>query len=166
MYTGWRWIDEYRYYFDSNGAMQTGWQKIGGKWYYMNGNGAMQTGWLKISGKWYFFDGSGGMVTGSRTINGTTYYFKGDGSWIDPYNDVVVKVVDKAKQYYSNVRCLEYKMTGSTEEVVITRPNGDGAIAMGIVVDLNTGKATCNGFGGYYTWEDFYSKIPYSFYIW
>ena len=147
--------------------MQTGWQKSNGKWYYMNSYGAMQTGWQKIGGKWYYFDEeSGAMATGSVTINGITYYFKGDGSWIDPYYDVSLVVVNKVKQYYPSAGYYGYEVSGNTVEVLVSRPQGDGAILMGIVVNLITGKATCNGFGGYYTWEDFYGKMPYSFYIW
>ena len=97
-----------------------------------------------------------------RGIDGKKHYFRGDGRWIDLYNDVAVKVVNKARQYYSNVSYFDCGIAGNTAQIEITRPQGEGAIVMSVGVNLSTGVATCN----YDTWSTFYSKMPRTFNIW
>ncbi len=83
--TGWKKIDNFWYYFNSDGKMQTGWLKDGSSWYYLKSNGAMATGWLKDGGKWYYLDSSGAMLANtSRKINGKTYKFNSSGDCTNP----------------------------------------------------------------------------------
>ncbi|MDD6919644.1 MAG: phage tail tip lysozyme [Eubacteriales bacterium] len=79
MQTGWQYINNKWYYFDSKGAMETGWIRLKGTWYYLNSEGIMQTGWQYINNKWYYFDSKGAMETGWIRLKGTWYYLNSDG---------------------------------------------------------------------------------------
>lgn len=86
--TGWHFIDNHWYCFNSNegshqGALMTGWiydPEYDG-WFYTNGAGIMATGWHKIDGYWYYFnpesDGTMGLMAVSRVIDG--YYVDEEG---------------------------------------------------------------------------------------
>ena len=84
--TGWKVIDQKRYYFDSNGVMQTGVFSLGKITYYANTDqdsgtlGSMYTGLKEnlvvagIRGN-YYFNENGQMQTGWQQIGQNTYYF-------------------------------------------------------------------------------------------
>lgn len=102
-----KYIDGYKYSFDSNGKMRTGWYQdtSNGKWYYFNpASGEMLKGWQQIgnawyffnlvsgemiasdwyydNGTWYYFDPSGVMATGWRYIGGYWYYMNSSGAMV------------------------------------------------------------------------------------
>jgi len=103
MYTGFRKIGGYIYYFDTktgvkllgdenytpvkiNGKMYAlnkngviyhgGWQKYGTNYRYFGADGAMKTGWITVSGRKYYLDPKTGYrVKGLKKIGKKTYYF-------------------------------------------------------------------------------------------
>lgn len=77
--TGWQYINNRWYYYNSDGDMQTGWQQVGGKFYYMNSNGIMLTGWQKLDGKWYYLNPSGDRKSGWLWLNNHWYYLDSNG---------------------------------------------------------------------------------------
>lgn len=87
-YAGWVLTSSGWYYMDpSDGKMVTGWKQINGYRYYFETQqgkteGKMHTGWYQDEqGKWYFFNNKSGektegtMVTGWKWIDGKCYYF-------------------------------------------------------------------------------------------
>ncbi|MDD6636868.1 MAG: hypothetical protein PUE62_06645, partial [Coriobacteriaceae bacterium] len=81
MYTGWRKLSGYRYYFGSDGAMRKSqWVKSGGYWHYCMSSGKLATGVRTINGSTYGFNKYGHMYTGKHVINGKTYHFGSDGA--------------------------------------------------------------------------------------
>ena len=102
---GWRTINNRRYHFDDDGAMQYGWFHEGDNLYYLGdwNDGAAKTGWLCLdyddydgqddgevspvtgSGKWFYFQENGRAVKArdgryaDRNINGSRYYFDENG---------------------------------------------------------------------------------------
>lgn len=81
MWTGWRSVNNQRYYYQNNGKMARGWLFLNNYWYYFNASGEMQTGWHKINDKWYHFDANGQATTGSQQILGMNYYFDPQNAW-------------------------------------------------------------------------------------
>ncbi len=103
------WVDNGKYYVNTEGIYQTGWLRLDGKWYYLNGSGAKQTGWISVGGIWYYgvpgtgelleqewldntyyFHVGGSMAKGWVTIDGNYYYFYSNGvhvtnAWIGSY---------------------------------------------------------------------------------
>ncbi|MBO5159491.1 MAG: leucine-rich repeat protein [Lachnospiraceae bacterium] len=89
--TGWQTIDNQRYYFDGNGALQIDWFKVGNYWYYGEEKaaegqeqtipvGAVAKGIREIDGAIYCFHPSGYyMLTGWQTVNGQRFYLESDG---------------------------------------------------------------------------------------
>lgn len=92
---GWLTIQDYWYWFDSNGYMLTGWQYLDGRWYYLKPytggpQGSLATGWNYINDKWYFLNTGmfpelpgGAMVTGWLTVNGKQYYLDASGAMVE-----------------------------------------------------------------------------------
>ena len=79
--TGWKTIEEVRYYFNSQGVMQTGWLQLGDDRYYLDETGAMVTGTVTIEGKQHTFDSSGvwlgeAVQNGWSLEGGKWYYYK------------------------------------------------------------------------------------------
>ncbi len=61
--------------------MDIGWKKINDYWYFFNTDGSMQTGWKKIDGKWYYFNPDGGtMNTNTFTEDYRKYVFYSTGA--------------------------------------------------------------------------------------
>ena len=88
MATGWATTStaKKRYFDPSTGAMYTGFRKIGSYTYYFykskKSKGIMATGWVSniTSGVKYYFDPSTGvMATGTKTIDGVQYTFSSSG---------------------------------------------------------------------------------------
>lgn len=77
--TGWQFINNNWYYYNSAGERQTGWQRIGGKYYYMNSKGVMLTGWQRLNGKWYYLSPSGDRKSGWLWLNNHWYYLDSNG---------------------------------------------------------------------------------------
>lgn len=80
---GWKQIDGFWYYFDTNGYMKTGWLQDSDKWYYLVSSGVMKTGWVQEGSNWYYMDNNGAMVTGKISVNDKVYEFSSNGKWID-----------------------------------------------------------------------------------
>jgi glucan-binding YG repeat protein len=79
--TGWQFISNKWYYYNSKGEKQYGgWIKDSGKWYYLNKDGVMQTGWLNLGSDTYYLNSSGDMLTGWSYIGKKWYYFYPDTS--------------------------------------------------------------------------------------
>ncbi|MDU1687866.1 MAG: glucosaminidase domain-containing protein, partial [Clostridium perfringens] len=77
--TGWKNIDNNKYYFDQLGKMKTGWLCIDNIWYHFRDNGTVDTGWREIDGYWYYFNNDGEMQKGWQTIGKYKYYFNDNG---------------------------------------------------------------------------------------
>ncbi|KAA0548481.1 hypothetical protein FZW96_07875 [Bacillus sp. BGMRC 2118] len=75
--TGWLY-DRAWYYLDQDGKMQTGWI-WDGAWYYLNPGGDMKTGWLYKHGT-YYLSPSGAMQTGWVQLGSTWYFFERNGN--------------------------------------------------------------------------------------
>ena len=78
--TGYRNIDNKRYYFDEKaGYAITGFKTVafsdGEYTYYFDGKNGALTGLQTIDGKTYYFSGAGAMLTGLQNINDKYYYF-------------------------------------------------------------------------------------------
>lgn len=109
MYTGWKKIGKYVYYFRKTadgeapaGSRMTGLQLIGKYVYYFNKKGVMQTGWQSINGEAYYFRNTGKlgtlgqMYTGFHKIGKTYFYFGADGKAATGWTKI------KDKLYYFN----------------------------------------------------------------
>ena len=60
----WQLIDDYFYYFNSDGSMQTSKKEIGGITYYFNSNGTVKlSGWQTINNSRYYFDVNNKVLT-------------------------------------------------------------------------------------------------------
>jgi len=84
--TGYQKVDNYYYYFDSNGVMKKYSQIINGRPYYFHGNGkGAAKGWINFNtgGKKYSL-GNGKLAVGKVSIGGQYYYFDSDG-YYSPY---------------------------------------------------------------------------------
>lgn len=82
--TGWLYLNNHWYCFNSDGYQVTGWITVGGYWYVVNpGTGQedsyMLTGWQELNGKWYYFNTSGQMVA-NCVVDG--YTIGADGVWV------------------------------------------------------------------------------------
>ena len=88
IFTGWKEIDGYKYYFDDNGVMYANrGDYIDGFYYQFDANGHMITGWLEgdttpQGTKWYYFDKETGIRAEDDwyVIDGEKYYFFSDGN--------------------------------------------------------------------------------------
>ena len=77
----WKKINEYWYFYNSNGQPIKGWLENKGYKYYLDKNtGIMQTGWELIENKYYYFGPNGEMKTGWINDGWTDYYLKKDGT--------------------------------------------------------------------------------------
>lgn len=103
---GWRYVDNYWYYyypdgscqkdswlkvndkwylFQSDGKMLRGWQRKGNQTYLLGDDGAMMTGWVQNNGRWYYLnptpDGSEGALLHNQwaNVDGKMYYFNNEG---------------------------------------------------------------------------------------
>ncbi|MGH1328989.1 N-acetylmuramoyl-L-alanine amidase family protein [Bacillus pretiosus] len=64
-------IDGKRYYFHEDGSVnKSGFEKIDGKLYHFDNNGVAQTGWQTIDNKYYYFDEKGAAKTGWFNVGG------------------------------------------------------------------------------------------------
>ncbi len=75
MCIGWQEINNYWYYFASNGRMYTGWHIINDNTYYFAPNGVMCIGWQYLNGSWYFFNDNGSMRTSILYQSSRKYEF-------------------------------------------------------------------------------------------
>ena len=78
--TGWKTVDNKKYYYDETGTPLTGWQEINSNTYYFSRKGIMQTGKTKIGKKTYYFTAKGKWKTGWVKIKGKRYYFSSKGT--------------------------------------------------------------------------------------
>jgi hypothetical protein len=69
------------------------------------------------------------------------------------------RVYSRVHKYYGNLTRLGCYRRGTTLEVEIGRPRGEGAIVITYKVNLKTGKAVAD----YYTWREFFRKAPRTF---
>lgn len=88
--TGWKKIDQKRYFFDKNGILQTSkWVKRGQNSYYLDESGAAVTGWMTLDGDEYYFHKDGKMSTGEVQIGLAKYVFDKDGKLLSKEEDEV-----------------------------------------------------------------------------
>ncbi|MBQ5910563.1 MAG: leucine-rich repeat protein [Clostridia bacterium] len=80
--TGWQFIGNFWYYFNTDGIMQTGWLNLGGTWYFLAEGGNMVTGWQHIGNFWYYFHDGGNMATGWLNLGGTWYFLADGGNMV------------------------------------------------------------------------------------
>jgi hypothetical protein len=79
--SGWWYCNADRSYTTSN------WQQINNYWYWFDSNGYMKTGWLQspFSGKWYWLNTNEGYALGrmltSQWVDSDKYYVGSDGAW-------------------------------------------------------------------------------------
>ena len=113
--TGFKTINDKKYYFNDNGELQvekwinisdkyyrtnakgviqTGFKKINDKMYHFADNGIMHTGWRKINDKYYYFNSNGVMRTGWQKIDGHYYYFSNGGVMLTGWRTI------NGKKYY------------------------------------------------------------------
>ena len=71
------------------------------------------------------------------------------------------KVEKRVRKYYSSAGAFDSYRKGNTLEVYVSRPQGDGAPTLTVVVNLSTGRAVCTS-----CWDEFFRKVPKSFRIW
>ena len=93
---GWRWIDNYWYYFDETGKMYANQWILDQNniWHYLNSAGDLaMDSW--VQGK-YYIDAYGNMLKNRYTPDG--YYVGEDGAWIEDFNP------EKASDYLSQVQ--------------------------------------------------------------
>lgn len=101
MVTGWKQINGYRYYFETQqgkteGKMHTGWyQDEQGKWYFFNNKsgekteGTMVTGWKWIDGKCYYFsENEDAGVLYVNTVTPDGFSVNDQGQWVDENGNV------------------------------------------------------------------------------
>ena len=62
MQTGFRTVDDKKYYLGDDGVMRTGWQEIDEEKYYFDKDGVMQTGEFKVDGQTFHADKDGKIV--------------------------------------------------------------------------------------------------------
>ena len=77
--TGWKTVDNSKYYVLSDGSTATGWQEIGGNVYYFQASGAMATGWQNLNGQPYYFLDDGQAASGTLTIGDDIHHFTTGG---------------------------------------------------------------------------------------
>ena len=95
MVTGWKTLEDGKYYFDKNGVRKKGWLTSENKKYYFEQNGLMKRGWRSIGGKKYYFDEKHGyMRKGWVTLKDRKYYFEKEGSQTRGWRSI------GGKQYY------------------------------------------------------------------
>lgn len=75
----------WRYYV--NGKAVTGWRKVDNKKYFFDDNGIMLTGFCDIDGSSYYFNSSGDLQTKSFNQNGVHYEVNNEGIIIDEENE-------------------------------------------------------------------------------
>lgn len=80
-YTGWKTVDNYKYYY-VNGKKTTGWKKISGKYYYFSSAGRLQTNKIVGSKKkgYYYVDKTGVRVTTSQIKYAVAFVVKNSKS--------------------------------------------------------------------------------------
>ncbi|GEP63143.1 hypothetical protein CBE01nite_09110 [Clostridium beijerinckii] len=67
-----------RYKYKEGDSYVTGWKYIDNDWYYFNSDGVIRSGWVNDNGNWYFCYAHGQMAH-DTTIDG--YYLNSDGAW-------------------------------------------------------------------------------------
>lgn len=68
------------YYFDENGFKTSGWKYVNNNWYRFDSTGVMQTGWYNdVNGKWYYLNTDGTMAHDCYI---GSYKLGPDGTWI------------------------------------------------------------------------------------
>jgi len=81
--TGWEIINDSKYFFDGEGAMQKDtWKKTQNATYYLSSQGPVLTGWQEINGSTYYFDTDGKMQTGKMYLGIAMCTFDTDGKLI------------------------------------------------------------------------------------
>ena len=74
---------------------------------------------------------------------------------------IMDRVGNKVKKYYSSASAFDSDRKGNTLKVYVSKPQGDGAPTMTVIVNLSTGRAVCED-----CWDEFFRKVPKSFKIW
>ena len=74
---------------------------------------------------------------------------------------IMDRVGNKVKKYYSSASAFDSDRKGNTLKVYVSKPQGDGAPTMTVIVNLSTGRAVCED-----CWEEFFKRVPKSFKIW
>ena len=73
--TGWKKVDDRRYYFDpATGVMSRGFVQIDGKYHYFDEDGVAQTGKIRSGGAYYYLDKNSTVMTGWIKDSANTYY--------------------------------------------------------------------------------------------
>ena len=67
-----------RYKYKEGDSYVTGWKYIDNDWYCFNSDGVIRSGWINDNGNWYFCYAHGQMAH-DTIING--YYLNSDGAW-------------------------------------------------------------------------------------
>ena len=77
--TGWKAIEDTRFYFGEDGVLHHGWLTMDGNTYYLDSGSGMTTGWLELNGDRYYMDRNGIRVYGWQIIGGLRYYLDDSG---------------------------------------------------------------------------------------
>lgn len=74
--TGWEEIDDFWYYWRSDGTQVIAeWEYIGGRWYVFDEMGRMIKGWFRSGNDWYMMGEDGGMLAGQWIWDGDKSYY-------------------------------------------------------------------------------------------
>ena len=132
MVTGWKDVEQSRYYFSETGQMLTGWQEIGGADYYLGTDGAMATGWLEQPEGTYYLNQEGNPAYGWLYLEEGEYHLDETGlmttGWLQ----------EDGKRFYfddTGLRLTGIVHTGDT----ISYLTQDGTVQSGwLMLDENT----------------------------
>lgn len=132
MATGWQKVEDNRYYFGQDGVRATGWQEVDNSTYYLGDDGKMVTGWQQIDGKSYLFTDTGAMATGWQEVDGNRSYFSQEGMALTGWQTL------DGKRYYFTEK--GYTLSGTVElDGIRYQFADDGAVHTGWFTD-ETGK--------------------------
>ena len=116
----------YRYYFDEDGVMKTGWIEKDGNKYYADENGHLFTRTHDIDSNRYYFDSStGAMYLGFHEIGDYTYYFNENNN-----SGELIKGFFKVGDnwYYSNSNTGRLRFTCFKVESLQICPDSSGVL--------------------------------------
>ena len=114
-YAEWK-KDSTGWWYSYGDSWASGWKFIDDDWYYFNSNGYMENGWIKDNEKWYYMYNDGRMAK-STYVDG--YLLNSDGSWITTEENL------NKKLDYSNINKNIYTKDYLEDNLVISLYSSD-----------------------------------------
>lgn len=115
-----------RYKYKEGNSYLTGWQYIDNDWYCFDSNGEIRIGWVYFNGNWYFYYTHGQMAH-DTVING--YYLNSNGAWTNEISaDGARKLVLNQDEAWLKKKLDRNETIAHNElSTIITRINADDA---------------------------------------